>query len=83
MRSTSESAAHPSHDDPHTGKPRDGRTHDTDRLIRSWHRLRSASEMPDDGNERGYDSRYDQPDITHERATDEAAAALAMARKYG
>jgi hypothetical protein len=82
MRPPSDPAAHASHHDPHTDKPRDARPRDTDRLIRSWHRLRSASETPDDSNERGYDSRYDQPDITHERATHEAAAALAMARKY-
>ena len=82
MRSPPQRAARAPDNDRHAAEPRSSRSRDTDRLIRDWHRQRSASERSDDPGGRGYDTRYDKTDLTHERASAEAAAALALARKY-
>ena len=64
------------------GAARGVRDRNPDELIRSWQRLRSAVDVTDDNSRRGYDVRYEQAGITHERASAEAEAALAMARQY-
>ncbi|HEU5297448.1 MAG TPA: hypothetical protein VFU71_21905 [Burkholderiaceae bacterium] len=65
------------------GAARGARCRNPDELIRWWHLQRSAAGTTNDSNPRGYDVRYEQAGITHERATAEAAAALAMMRQYG
>jgi len=49
------------------------------RLIRAWTALHAQDERRQPLMVRGYDPRYARPDITHECALAEAAAAAAMA----
>jgi hypothetical protein len=48
----------------------------------AWAQLRqaAAAEVPD--LQRGYDTRYQQPDMTHEQAEGEALRAAALASRY-